>query len=83
MANPVLAAAHSEGLCAIQINLPSSRGGQLRHEIKSHPDTYLLDSDGAPSVCRICWGEEDDEEGEAKKKDHIVDNRNLPIKPNL
>ncbi|KAG7667172.1 hypothetical protein KSW81_000913 [Nannochloris sp. 'desiccata'] len=63
MANPVLAAAHSEGLCAIQINLPSSRGGQLRHEIKSHPDTYLLDSDGAPSVCRICWGEEDDEEG--------------------
>ena len=67
MANAVLAAARSEGLCeAMQIRLPRSRG-QLRHEIKSHPDTYLLDSDGAPSACRICWGEEDDEEGKILK----------------
>jgi hypothetical protein len=79
MVNPVLAAARSEGLCAMQVNLPSSRGGQnfLRHEIKSHPDTYLLDSDGAVSVCRICWGEEDDDEGETKKKNYILDDRKL------
>jgi len=65
--NPVLAAARSEGLCSMQINLPSSRV-RLRHEIKSHPDTYLLDSDGAASVCRMCWGEEDEDEGEINKK---------------
>ena len=38
------------------------RRTQLRQEIRSHPDTYLQPSD-APSACRICWGEEDDEQG--------------------
>lgn len=69
MANNILAAARSEGHCeAMQISVPRSRG-QLRHEIKSHPDTYLVDSDGAPSACRICWGEEDDEDGKITNLD--------------
>jgi hypothetical protein len=68
MPNALLAAARSEGLCeAMQIAVPRSRV-QLRHEIKSHPDTYLLGDDGAPCACRICWGEEDDEDGENFKR---------------
>jgi hypothetical protein len=67
MVNPVLAAARSEGHCeAMQITLPRNAQGQPNLEISSHPDTYLLGSDGTPYVCRICWGEEDDEAGKTR-----------------
>jgi hypothetical protein len=39
---------------------------QLREGIRSHPDTYLIGCDGTPAVCRICWGEEEEDDSEGK-----------------
>lgn len=41
--------------------------------IRSHPDTYVTEGDfDAPMTCRICWGEEDSEDGEAKKRQNTT-----------